>query len=104
MFRTRRPYRSDADVFVRKDGVIFPTAFIATQSLQNDRVLAVVSVFQDISERKEAEALSDALDDINEIIHSTLEFEEIMQPVKRRRRWRWAVRQWRSRCATATIG
>ncbi|MHB8857862.1 MAG: PP2C family protein-serine/threonine phosphatase [Thermoleophilia bacterium] len=83
VFRTRRPYRSDADVFVRKDGVIFPTAFIATPILQNDRVLAVVSVFQDISERKEAEALSDALDDINEIIHSTLEFEEIMQLVKK---------------------
>ncbi|MBE0429817.1 MAG: SpoIIE family protein phosphatase [Thermoleophilia bacterium] len=83
VFQTMKPYRTDADVFTRKDGSMFPASYVVTPILQGNRVIAVVSVFADISERKEAEALSDALDDIHEIIHSTLDFEEIMQLVKK---------------------
>lgn len=82
VFKTSAPYRTESDFFTRKDGTMFPISIVATPIIEDGNVIASVSVFQDISERKEAERLNNALDDINEIIHSTLDFEEIMQLVK----------------------
>lgn len=47
----------------------------------NGRVRAVMGVARDITERKRAQFFSDALNEINTTINSTLEYEEIMQRV-----------------------
>lgn len=50
-------YRSDdGEVFTRKDGGTFPVSYIATPILQDGRVIASVTAFQDVTARKEAEA------------------------------------------------
>lgn len=49
-------YRSDDDVFVRKDGAIFPVSFVVTPILQHGEIVASVTAFQDITERKRAES------------------------------------------------
>ena len=82
VLKTGVTYRTEDDVFTRKDGSIFPVAYVVTPIMEKGEVIATVSVFQDITERKQTELLSEALDDINGIIHSTLEFEFIMQRVK----------------------
>ncbi|MDI6816385.1 MAG: SpoIIE family protein phosphatase [Actinomycetota bacterium] len=74
-------YRTDDDVFTRKDGSIFPVAYVTTPIIENGQVVASVTTFQDITERKRAERLRDALNDINAAVNSTLEFDEIMKRV-----------------------
>lgn len=49
------PYRSEDEVFVRKDGTMFPVSYIATPMMENGKIMAVVTAFQDITRRKEAE-------------------------------------------------
>ncbi|MBS4096628.1 MAG: PAS domain S-box protein [Sulfuricella sp.] len=48
-------YRSDDDVFVRKGGTPFPVSYIATPIMENGEMVAFVTAFQDITERKQAE-------------------------------------------------
>jgi two-component system sensor histidine kinase UhpB len=55
MLETHAVYRSDDDVFVRKDGTVFPVSYVATPIMENGEVVAFVTAFQDISERKQAE-------------------------------------------------
>ncbi len=55
LLTTRSTYRSDDDIFVRKDGSVFPVSYVATPILENGEVVAFVTAFQDISERKLAE-------------------------------------------------
>ncbi|HCG99477.1 MAG TPA: hypothetical protein DE036_06725 [Actinobacteria bacterium] len=74
-------YRTDDDVFIRKDGSMFPVAYVTTPIMENGQVVASVTTFQDITERKRAERLRDALNDINSAVNSTLEFDEIMKRV-----------------------
>ena len=55
LLSTHSAYRSDDDVFVRKDGTVFPVSYVATPILENGEVVALVTAFQDITERKQAE-------------------------------------------------
>lgn len=48
-------YRSDDDVFVRKDGSVFPVSYVVTPITENGETVASVTAFQDITERKRAE-------------------------------------------------
>ncbi len=45
-------YRTDDDIFIRKDGGMFPVAYITTPIMEDGRVVASVTTFQDITERK----------------------------------------------------
>ena len=48
-------YRSDDDVFVRKDGTLMPVSFVAAAVIEEGRAVSSVTAFQDISRRKLAE-------------------------------------------------
>lgn len=48
-------YRSEDEVFVRRDGTMFPISYVVTPLLEGQRVVAAVTAFQDITERKQAE-------------------------------------------------
>jgi PAS domain S-box-containing protein len=48
-------YRSESEVFTRKDGSTFPIAIVAAPILESDQITGSVAAFQDISERKRAE-------------------------------------------------
>ncbi|GAB4256268.1 MAG: hypothetical protein Kow0065_04950 [Methylomicrobium sp.] len=49
------PYRSEDEVFVRRDGSCFAVSYVATPIFDDGRVEAVVTAFHDISRRKQAE-------------------------------------------------
>ena len=74
-------YRTDDDVFTRKDGSMLPVAYVTTPILENGKVVDSVTTFQDITERKKIERLRDALNRINAAISSTLNFDEIMRRI-----------------------
>ncbi|MBF0329845.1 MAG: DUF3365 domain-containing protein [Nitrospirae bacterium] len=44
--------RNESDMFIRKDGSTFPTAYITTPIIEDGRVVGVVTVFSDITSRK----------------------------------------------------
>ncbi|HUX91917.1 MAG TPA: PAS domain S-box protein [Gallionellaceae bacterium] len=48
-------YRSYDDIFVHRDGRTFSVAYVATPIIEHDEVVATVTVFQDISARKQME-------------------------------------------------
>ncbi|HZD60109.1 MAG TPA: PAS domain S-box protein, partial [Anaerolineae bacterium] len=48
-------YRTEEDVFTRKDGSMFPVAYICTPILEDSKVVGAVTAFQDITERKRIE-------------------------------------------------
>lgn len=52
---TGATYRTDEDIFTRKDGTTFPVAYVATPIKEKDDVVGVVTVFQDVTDRKHAE-------------------------------------------------
>lgn len=47
-----RTYRVEEDAFLRKDGSSFSVAYAAAPMLRDNKIVGVVTVFQDISERK----------------------------------------------------
>lgn len=49
------PLRSENEVFVRKDGSTFHVAYVATPIVEDGKIAAVVTAFQDITNRKRAE-------------------------------------------------
>ncbi|SDG53772.1 PAS domain-containing hybrid sensor histidine kinase/response regulator [Roseospirillum parvum] len=53
--RTGRTYRSDDEVFRRADGTEFPVSLVSVPLFDGDRVNGSVTLFQDISQRKEVE-------------------------------------------------
>lgn len=53
--RTGTRYRSDDDVFIRKEGVPFPVHYVSTVITQNGCADAIVIAFTDITERKQTE-------------------------------------------------
>jgi len=48
-------YVSRDEVFMRKDGIIFPISAFCTPIIENSRIVASVTAFQDITERKRIE-------------------------------------------------
>lgn len=48
-------YKTDDEVFVRKDGSLVPVSYVATAIMEEGKAVAAVTVFQDISQRKQAE-------------------------------------------------
>ncbi|MDI6815863.1 MAG: PAS domain S-box protein [Actinomycetota bacterium] len=48
-------YRTEADVFTRKDGTTFTVSYISTPVIEDKRVVGSVTAFQDITERKRME-------------------------------------------------
>ncbi len=54
--RDGKVYRSESEVFWRKDGTSFPVAYTSTPILDDGRPCGAVVIFQDISERKRREA------------------------------------------------
>lgn len=88
VIQTGKSYQTEDDVFTRKDGTVFPVSYTATPLQENGSITGSVNVFQDIdrrkrveNEQKEAKQLSDALNDMNAAIISTLDFNRIMQRV-----------------------
>ncbi|MDP2211574.1 MAG: MASE3 domain-containing protein, partial [Candidatus Aquicultor sp.] len=73
--------RVDDEVFCRKDGSAFPVEYSAYPIFEETNISGAVVTFVDITERKQAQELSDALNNINSAISSTLDFDEIMERV-----------------------
>ncbi|MBE0448889.1 MAG: SpoIIE family protein phosphatase, partial [Actinobacteria bacterium] len=67
-------------VHIKKDGSIMPIE-VHTRIVEFGGRKVIASVVRDITERKRSEELSDALDNINAAINSTLNVSEIMQRV-----------------------
>jgi two-component system sensor histidine kinase UhpB len=55
LVRQGRPYHNRDDVFVRKDGTVFPVAYVSTPIIDNGQIFAIVIAFHDITELKQAE-------------------------------------------------
>ncbi len=49
-------YRGEGEIFMRKDGGLFPVKLVATPVLRDGAVAGCVAAFEDISERKKIEA------------------------------------------------
>ncbi|MHB8841889.1 MAG: PAS domain-containing protein, partial [Candidatus Aquicultor sp.] len=54
VIETGKTYHSDDDVFTRKDGRLLPVSYVSTPIIENGRVVASVTAFYDITERKRA--------------------------------------------------
>lgn len=77
-------YRTDDDVFLRKDGTLMPVSFVATAIMENGKAVASVTAFQDISQRKQAE---------RELLESRMQLRELsahLQSVREEERTRIA--------------
>lgn len=55
VLRDGNVYRTDNEVFVRKDGSLIPVSYISTAIMEGGKTTAAVTAFQDISQRKQAE-------------------------------------------------
>ena len=55
VIRTGIPFVSRDEVFVRKDGTIFPISVVCSPIMENGKVVAAVTAFRDITERKNLE-------------------------------------------------
>lgn len=80
-FRAGQGVRIDTEVFWKKDGTPFPVEYSSYPIVEGGVIRGAVVTFTDITGRKRAEALSNALNNINSAINSTLDFDEIMQRV-----------------------
>lgn len=73
--------RVDNESFWRKDGSAFSVEYSSYPIFEDTTIIGAVVTFVDITERKQAQELSDALNNINVAINSTLDFDEIMERV-----------------------
>lgn len=55
VLRDGNVYRTDDEVFARKDGSLIPVSYISTAIIEGGKTTAAVTAFQDISQRKQAE-------------------------------------------------
>ena len=73
VIRSAEPYSSADEVFVRKDGTVFPVSVISTPIFDNGKIIGAVSGFTDFTERKQAEAkLADALELNRKIVNESV--------------------------------
>ncbi|HSB46361.1 MAG TPA: PAS domain-containing protein, partial [Nitrospira sp.] len=61
-------YRVNDEVFWRKDGTSFPVEYISTPIREDDRVVGVVMVFRDTTDRKKAESALRASEERLELV------------------------------------
>ncbi|MBE0448614.1 MAG: SpoIIE family protein phosphatase [Actinobacteria bacterium] len=80
-FRVGQGVRLASEVFWRKDGTSFPIEYSSHPIIEEGVIKGAVVTFTDITERKRAEQLGDALNEIKSTISSTLDFDRIMQGV-----------------------
>lgn len=63
-----KAHRAEDDLFMRKDGTVFPVSYVATPLMEKGRMIAAVIAFQDISERKQAqEALRRSTEEVQDL-------------------------------------
>ncbi|MBS1115288.1 MAG: hypothetical protein H6Q94_1017, partial [Nitrospirae bacterium] len=55
VIKTKERYFSTDEVFVRKDGTVFPISVIAAPVIENGNIRASVTAFRDITEQKQTE-------------------------------------------------
>ena len=55
VMKTGKVYVSEDEVFVRKDGTIFPISVISSPIIENKEIVASVTAFRDITEQKKLE-------------------------------------------------
>jgi two-component system sensor histidine kinase VicK len=55
VIKTKERYFSTDEVFVRKDGTVFPISIITAPVIENGNIRASVTAFRDITEQKQAE-------------------------------------------------
>jgi diguanylate cyclase (GGDEF)-like protein/PAS domain S-box-containing protein len=60
-----RTYRTEEDVFTRKDGTLFSASVVATPLIEDEGIVGSVAAFQDITDRKQA---ADELRRLNELL------------------------------------
>lgn len=91
VLKSGRSYRTEDDVFTRRDGTVFPVEYISTPISKEGRSAGAVVVFSDITKRKQAEnklklysqAIEEAMDGIQivdlagYIVYSNKAVEEI---------------------------
>jgi len=66
--------RESEEVFWRKDGTPFPVEYVSTPILENEKLVGVVVIFKDISERKKAEqALWESETRANDVLNHALD-------------------------------
>ncbi|PIY37930.1 MAG: hypothetical protein COZ03_09255 [Candidatus Aquicultor secundus] len=54
VIETGKTYHSNDDVFTRRDGQLLPVSYVSTPIFENGKVVASVTAFFDITERKRA--------------------------------------------------
>jgi PAS domain S-box-containing protein len=55
VIKTGKRFSSTDEVFVKKDGTVFPVSVISAPIMENGKAVASVAAFQDITERRKAE-------------------------------------------------
>ena len=55
VIRTGKKYISNEEYYIRKDGTIFPIYVVSSPVIENGRIVAAVTAFRDITERKKIE-------------------------------------------------
>jgi len=55
VLKTGRVFRTDGEVFLRKDGSLVPVSYIASAIAEDGQAVSTVTAFQDITRRKQAE-------------------------------------------------
>ncbi|MBI5742191.1 MAG: GGDEF domain-containing protein [Nitrospirae bacterium] len=55
--KTGKPYSSMNELFVRKDGTAFPISVVTTPIIEDGKVIASVTAFRDITDRKQLEIM-----------------------------------------------
>ena len=74
VIKTGSQYSSADDLFVRKDGSIFPISVLCSPIMEGDTVVASVTAFRDITELKNAEAaLHKAHEELEEKVRARTE-------------------------------
>ncbi|MEW6738724.1 MAG: GAF domain-containing protein [Nitrospirota bacterium] len=55
VIRTGEKYITEDDMFIRKDGTMFPVAYISTPMIEDGRIVGSITAFRDITLRKKME-------------------------------------------------
>lgn len=84
VIKTGKQYSSTDDLFTRKDGSTFPISVLSSPIIENEKVVASVTAFRDITELKSVEeALRKAHDELEEKVRErTADLEKLNQELE----------------------